>query len=519
MFKKIFISLIVLLMFIGCIPKPTPPSNKVVTIIGTADLQGMMSPSKENGHITGGISRIATLIKEIKKENPNTIVVSSGDDLMNRFFHTFKGKAIFSLMSKSGYELYVFGNHEFDKGSTILAKALKSATFTPLCSDLDISSSDLKGKCKPYIIKEIGKIRVGFFSLMSEDFPLIVLEKRVKIASDNVNSAKKMIKLLKEKKADIIVAITHIGYKEDAKLAKQVKGIDLIFGGHSHKYVKKIGHIGKTAIVNGGEHGIYLVRVDIPVDEKKRVDSKKITMTLIPVNESVKEDQKIQKQVQKYIKTFPESIVLGKTLKEWNLKPDELRKRESAVADMINDLLRDQFKVDIVLNNSGAFRGKKIYKAGNITDTMLKEIDEFSNNAFIFKLKGKYLKEILEHSAANYGEGGFLQVSGIKYHINLSKIPQILKDETITQKGKRVTDIKTEDNGKWINIDPQKNYTILSNEFIVNHAGDGYFWFRKYGKNFQNTFTTFYSIMASYLQEHGELTPKEKDGRIVVINN
>ena len=63
------------------------------------------------------------------------------------------------------------------------------------------------------------------------------------------------------------------------------------------------------------------------------------------------------------------------------------------------------------------------------------------------------------------------------------------------------------------------NYTILSNEFIVNHAGDGYFWFRKYGKDFQNTFTTFYSIMASYLQEHGELTPKEKDGRIVVINN
>ncbi len=74
----------------------------------------------------------------------------------------------------------------------------------------------------------------------------------------------------------------------------------------------------------------------------------------------------------------------------------EMRKSESAVADMINDLMREQFKVEIVLNNAGAFRGQKVYKAGSVTDTMLKEIDEFGNYAYTLKLKGKYLKEVFE---------------------------------------------------------------------------------------------------------------------------
>lgn len=58
--------------------------------------------------------------------------------------------------------------------------------------------------------------------------------------------------------------VSHIGYKVDVALAKQAKGIDVIFGGHSHAYIKKIGRIGKTVIVNGGEQGSQVVKVDIP---------------------------------------------------------------------------------------------------------------------------------------------------------------------------------------------------------------------------------------------------------------
>ena len=503
-------------------------SNKVITIAGTADLQGMMESSTQKFDLNGdgkkekikmgGMAYIATVYKQLKKENPNTVIVSTGDDLMNKFFHTYKGKAILSLMSDAGYELYAFGNHEFDKGSKVLSAALDDTFFTPICSDLDVSASSLKGKCKPYILKEIDGVKVGFFSLMTEDLPLVTSERAVKIISDNVTTAKMMVKLLRDKGANVIIALSHIGYKQDRVLAKQVKGIDLIFGGHSHEYVKKIGRVNGTAIVNGGQQGTQIIKVDIPLNKDLKVLNREIKMTKIPVTDAFKADQKIEERVAKYQEGFPAAIVLGQTKTPWNLSSEEMRKSESSVADMINDLMREKFKVNVVLNNAGAFRGSKVYAEGNITDSMLKEIDEFGNYAYILKLKGKYFKEILERSAASYGEGGLMQVSGLKYRITLPKQVQQIKDRKVIKPGNRVDSIKVLQERKWVDLDPKKEYSILSNSFIVNHEGDGYFWFKKYGTDMKNTYTSFYSIMAEVIDAQKVLTPKAKDGRIEIIH-
>ena len=350
---------------------------KVISIAGTADLQGMMEASTQkfdlNGDgkkekiVMGGIANIATAFEKMKKENPNTVFVSVGDDLMNRFFHTYKGKVILSLISDAGYALYAFGNHEFDKGSKVLSEALDGVSFTSICSDLDVSNSALKGKCESYVIKEIDGVKVGFFSLMTEDLPLVTSERDVKLVSDNVTTAKMMVKLLKEKEVNVIVALSHIGYKQDRELAKQVKGIDLIFGGHSHEYVKKMGRINNTAIVNGGQQGTQIIKVDIPLNEENKVIFKEITMYKVPVTDSLKANVHIAKRVEAYKNNFPEAIVLGETKAPWNLSSTALRKSESAVADMVNDLMREKFKVEIVLNNAGAFRGGKVYSEGNIS--------------------------------------------------------------------------------------------------------------------------------------------------------
>ena len=518
-------NIVMALILGGCI---TSVMGKTITIAGTADLQGVMEASTQKFDLNGdgekekvkmgGIANLATVYAKIKKENPNTVVVSVGDDLMNKFFHIYKGKAIFSLISDAGYNYYVFGNHEFDKGSKVLSLALGSAKFKALCSDLDVSNSALKGKCTPYEIKELDGVKVGFFSLMTEDLPLVTSERDVKISGSNVETAKKMVKLLKDSGANVIVALTHIGYKKDVALAKQVKGIDLIFGGHSHEYVKKMGHIGKTAIVNGGEQGTQVIKVDIPLDEKLKVLHKEVKMTKVPVPDTSDANAAITAKVKAYKKDFPKAVVLGTTKTAWNLSSDEVRRHESNVADLINDLMREKFKVDIVMNNAGAFRGKKIYEPGNITDEMLKSIDEFSNYAYIFKLKGKYLKPILERSAASYGEGGLMQVSGLKYTITLPGTVQKIDGEKVLRKGSRVTQIKVLQNGKWVDVEPERSYTLLSNSFAVQDAGDGYFWFKKYGTELKNTFATFYSIMAESIENHKILSPKAKDGRLTIIH-
>ena len=102
------------------------------------------------------------------------------------------------------------------------------------------------------------------------------------------------------------------------------------------------------------------------------------------------------------------------------------------------------------MNNGGAFRGKKVYPPGDITDTMLHEIDEFSNNVYMMDMEGKYLRQVLEHSATLYAEGGLMQVSGLHYTIDLSKQAQVIKQNDdgswiILQEGNRVTQINIED--------------------------------------------------------------------------
>jgi len=516
--KKLYILLILL----------TWGYAKTISIVGTADLQGILEPlvqkidldgdGKRDKVEMGGISHLATVYKQLKKENPNTVVVSAGDDLMGRYFHVYKGKAILGMMSEAGYEIFALGNHEFDKGSEVLASGLEGTKFITLCSDLDVSQSALKNKCKSYIIKELDGVKVGFFSLMTEGLLKSNKEKKIKFLSKNVAMAKEMVKLLREKGVDVIVLVSHIGYKTDRTLAKQVKGIDVIFGGHSHSYIKKMGYINKTAIVNGGEQGSQVVKVDIPLDENNKVLHQKITMTKIPVTSKYLEDAEVAKKLKVFQEKLPKTIVLGVTKKDWIMDSKINRRNESTVANIINDLLRNKYKVDVVLNNAGTFRGKKVYEKGDVTNTMLKEIDEFGNYAFILTLKGEYVQAILEQSAANYGRGGLMHASGLKYTIKLPNKLQKVEGGKVVQKGERVIEAKILQNGKWVEIDPKKEYSVLTNAYIAQQGGDGYFWFSTYGTHFQNTYATLASIMAEEVYEHKELTPKDKDGRLVIIH-
>ena len=519
----------------SCAGGPSPVSNKIgpdatkhFILTGTADLQGVMTalPAKNDapGNPVGGISRIATLIKQMKAANPGRVIaVSTGDDLMGTFFHVFKGKAIFTLMSHAGYDIFAPGNHEFDKGPAVFADALTFAGFQILCSNLIVENTPLQGKCRPYLLRDYNGVTFGFFSLITRNLPYVTSAEPVRVTESNICSAKQMVALLKKKGADVIIALTHIGARYDRELAARVSGIDIIFGGHSHGYLKKPAVVGKTLIVNGGEKGAFLVKLDFFTGTAGKIIPGKTDYTLIPVRNTIKPDTEIAKLLSAYRKSLPAAIVLGTTNKPWDLSKKAVRQSESSVADLINNLLRKKFKVSIVLNNSGAFRGKKIYPAGHITDIMLQQIDEFRNYAYTLEIEGRYIREILERSAASYGRGGFMQVAGLRYTLDLNAAKQTLvKDASghlkVGARGHRVKQIEIQDkSGTWKSLSPKKYYRVLTNSFLVDKEGDGYFWFRKYAKNVNNTYSTFYSILSEYVQNHKVVSPPAPDGRIKIL--
>ena len=525
--------LFALCCLVSCTPvtKPPAPADKL-TIIGTGDLQGRLdafpqsvriTESGEKTEVTGGISRIATLIKQIQQETKNpVIVVSSGDDLMGRYFHQFHGKAIFGLMETAGYEVLALGNHEFDDGPGVLAEALDSINFTALCSDLEVQDTVMEKSCRPYLLRDYQGIGVGFFSLMTENFPMVTVTGKVKIQANQAAIARDMVQLLKKKGARIIIAVTHIGTDMDRKVAAEVPGIDIIFGGHSHNYQGKLERVNDTLIVNGGEKGPALVRLDVSLDGENKVVPTSAVYSLVPVTADIKPEPEVKEQLAEYRRQLPAVTVVGMTTKEWDLTDTTLRSRESAVADLITDMIRSRFKVDVVLYNSGSFRGDSTLSPGPITDVMLAEIDEFESNVFLLTMQGKYIRQILEHSASLRGKGGFLQVSGIQFTIDSKAQVQELAGRnntnyTITRPGKRIKDIRIlSADGSWQPLDPARNYRLAANDFLVKRAGDRYFWFKKYGRNIRNTYSTMDAVMTEYFRKHKVADPVGPDGRITI---
>jgi len=495
-----------------------------LTIVGTADLQGRLDPASrrvtlfpgaETLEVAGGISRIAALIREIRAGSRTPVIaVSAGDDLMGRYFHQFAGKAIFSLMAQAGYQVLALGNHEFDRGPGVLAEALEESGLSALCSDLLVAETVMAGSCRPTYVLNMNGLKVGFFSLMTDTFASVTVTGAVRREGDHAAVARDMVRALREQGATVVVALTHIGADEDRRLAEAVDGIDIIFGGHSHEYLPDLEQVGRTLIVNGGEKGAALVRLDVALDERGMVVPESGHYALLPVGNDVPENGEVERALGTWRERLPKAMVLGRTGKKWVLTKRELRTRESGVADLVTDLVRDRFDVDVVLINSGAFRGNAVYPPGPVTDVMIRAIDEFESDIVLLELPGRAIEEILEHSAARLGSGGFLQVSGIR--LTIVSDPQS-KSGSKTGSS-RVRDIRVQGrDGTWKPLEAEHWYRVAANDFLVSRAGDGYEWFRARGRKVRNTYSTMGALLTDLFQEKGQVDPPEPDGRIRIL--
>ncbi|MBN2565785.1 MAG: 5'-nucleotidase C-terminal domain-containing protein [Candidatus Eisenbacteria bacterium] len=505
-----------------------------LTIIGTSDLHGALEPSLMKIDVdgdgqpeeveAGGMPRLATLIRDTERESDHPVVViTSGDELTGRYFHAFKGEATYTLMSCAGYEIGAFGNHEFDRGPDVLAAAVDYCAFDHICTDLAVDGTPLEGLCMPWIIEDYDGLTVGFFSMITESLPYVASPGVVTLTDTNIETARRAVEELHDAGAQLVVCVSHTGLDNDLDIARSVTGIDLIYGGHSHEYTKGALRVGDTFVVNAGTKGPYLVRIDLATDADGRLIPDSVKETLIPVVAPIEPAPDIVAKLEAYRSAMPEATVIGRTDVEWNLSKEAVRGGESTVANLINDSMREKFPVDIVLNNAGAFRGNALYKPGPVTDIMLQDIDEFSNEAYLFDLEGRYIEPILEHSAANFGEGGLLHASGLRYTIDLKEPAQETgTDEggswTVTVPGGRLVEVTVQqDDGTWAPLDPDRTYRVLSNSFLVDQEGDGYFWFKAHLSNLENTYSTFASILDEIVANEGVLNPAEPDGRLKVI--
>jgi len=229
----------------------------------------------------GGAAKRASLIKQIRKENPNVILLDSGDVFQGTpYFNFFGGEIEYKLMTEMGYDASTLGNHDFDNGLEGLEKALPHAGFDIICSNYDFSETALKHAYKPFKIIKKGEIRIGIFGLGIEPEGLIPPKLFGNTIYQNpIEAANKWASFLRnEKRCDLVVCLSHLGhdYKNnkisDMILATETNNINLILGGHTHTFlnepVEKKNKQGLPVLINQvGWGGILLGRLDCYFDK------------------------------------------------------------------------------------------------------------------------------------------------------------------------------------------------------------------------------------------------------------
>ncbi|WP_104736112.1 bifunctional metallophosphatase/5'-nucleotidase [Hanstruepera ponticola] len=266
--------------------------TKQITILHTNDVHSHIDPfGPEDGRNPnkGGVARRATLIDNIRKENPHTLLLDAGDIFQGTpYFNYYGGELEFKLMSKLRYDAATIGNHDFDNGIDGLFAQLPHAKFQFLSANYDFSNTILDGSVKPYEVFVKNGIRIGVFGIGIQLDGLVLknLYKETKYL-DPIEISQDMSRILREEEnCDLIICLSHLGYNYsntniigDLKLAENSNNIDLIIGGHSHTFLPKPTVVknkaGNNMLVNQvGCYGINLGRIDFYFDNNKNKEAK-----------------------------------------------------------------------------------------------------------------------------------------------------------------------------------------------------------------------------------------------------
>ena len=259
--------------------------SKQLTILHTNDTHSAIYPLNPNLADTmlagrGGFLRRIDMLKEERQKDPDLLLFDSGDFSQGSPYYTmYKGDVEAELMNRMHYDAGTIGNHEFDFGLENMARLFRMLNFPIVCANYDFTGTPAEGTTKPYIILKRKGVKIGVFGLSPKMKGLVSDDNcsGVKFL-DPIETAKKMVDVLKAKKCDLIICLSHLGWEmkgnfDDHQLVQQTRGIDLVLGGHSHTYLEKLEYVnnldGKPVPVDqNGKHAIFIGKMLLTMGKK-----------------------------------------------------------------------------------------------------------------------------------------------------------------------------------------------------------------------------------------------------------
>lgn len=421
--------------------------------------------ASEYGRV-GGLDRVATVVKAIRADRPDAILLDGGDTWHGSYTcHHTQGQDMVNVMNALNTEAMTF-HWEFTLGSDRVHEIIDTLPFPALGQNIfDAEWDEPAEYFKPYTFFERGGSKIA---VIGQAFPYMPIanpswmfpEYSFGIRDENMQA---MVDEVRGLGADLVVVLSHNGFDVDKKMASIVTGIDIILSGHTHDALPEPVLVNNTVIVASGSNGKFVSRIDLDVRKGQMMGFKH---KLIPIfSDVITPDPDmaalIDRERAPYIDQLSEVIGQSESL---------LYRRgnfNGTWDDLICQALIEEREADISMS-PGVRWGPSILPGQDITREDIWNVTSMSyGKVYRTEMTGEFIHIILEDVADNlfnpdpyYQQGGdMVRIGGMGYRIDINK-PQ----------GERITELTLLKTGE--KIDPSKTY-VVAGWASVNEGTEG----------------------------------------------
>ena len=556
--KKIFSFI---LMFIFVLTLSSCGKNEEIKILYTNDIHGYIANQKEdeNKNIIPllRLNNIAAYKKKLIDENKNVLLFDAGDEIQGSVYGSLdKGVEMIKILNKVGYDLAVPGNHEFDFGMDGFNRIVKDANYPFIsCNFKSLENNkNIFDSSKIFNIggKKIGVVGVSTPESITTSTPKFFQNEKgefiytfdgIKDRNDLYNSVQKAINEIRND-VDYLIILGHLGVGIDAEkigirsidVINNTTGIDAFIDGHSHTVVdNKIVKTKDNKDCVLTQTGCYLDGIGEMTINKDGISARLINDLSSYSDNDVKimEDSLIQSITNKLnnkIANLEKPLLVTSSD---NLKQRLVRARETNLGDFTSDSvywylnMEKELNCDIALTNGGGIRANLL--AGDITYLDAKTVEPYGNQVCLIKTKGINIKNALEMGVTVLEKwddewntpaenGGFLQVSGMKFEVDCSVKSSVKTDDHgmfLSVDGDyRVKNVMVYNKSTkaYENLDLNKEYYVGGINYILRNNGNGLSMFKD-SENVVDYVGEDYMLLANYMASF-----KSSNGDVVVNN-
>lgn len=445
-----------------------------------------------------GYQDLVTVKNAYEAMGHTVLLVDNGDAIQGDIVGTLsKGEAIINIMNEAGFDVAVPGNHEFDYGMERFLELSNKADFDYVsCNFVDKNGEAV---FEPYVIKEVDGVKIAFVGIctpktLTTSTPAYFMDDNGEFiySFEQDETGEKLYACVQEavdgaraEGAQFVIALTHLGTEADCspwmstEVIENTTGIDAVLDGHSHsvwveEHVKdkdgneviltstgtKLANIGVLTISN--DKTLHSTLVSDAVSEEE---------TMQDVIDAVNEEN--EEIINTVVAHTDVDLVIADPATDERI----VRVAETNLGDLCADAYRAMSGADIAFVNGGGVRST--INAGDITYGDIIKVHPFGNSMCMVEATGEEIYEALEMSAnalpAEYG--GFLQVSGLSFTIDVNvESPVVLDENKMFVKvdgDARVKDIMVGEEP----LDLEKTYTVACHDYLLLNMGDGYTMF------------------------------------------